>query len=193
MSSDNPDLATLQEFEKQLQEADVEAKRAIKKRDSLRQVVLGLRSYLDLDRPERLFGVNDAAIKANLNRVREKSESYVIASSFGNDSVWLPAAAAAGATGAAGPPGPRTSTPRGRDAVLIILSESGEEMHIDAIAQDAVARGWMADVANPRNALSAAAKRLVTDGKIEATGRARYRYPKNQLPMGATGATGAAM
>jgi hypothetical protein len=53
---------------------------------------------------------------------------------------------------------------------------------MDEIVDDALGRGWMTDVKDAWNALSAAAKRLVGDGEVESMGRARYRYRIDKLP-----------
>jgi hypothetical protein len=54
---------------------------------------------------------------------------------------------------------------------------------MNEIVQAALSHGWMGDVGNPHNALTAAAKRLVSDGEVQRGERpGSYRYKPDLLP-----------
>jgi hypothetical protein len=82
--------------------------------------------------------------------------------------------------------------PRGRDAVRILLAEVyPRPLHVDELTDTVRARGWMSEIENPRNALNAAAKRLVGDGVAEKGRKpATYRLRDEALPQKIPGADG---
>ena len=55
-------------------------------------------------------------------------------------------------------------------------------MSIKEIAADVKSRGWMANLDDPRNALAAAANRLVGEGEVEKVNPNVYRYRIDRLP-----------
>jgi hypothetical protein len=64
-----------------------------------------------------------------------------------------------------------------------ILIEDRGSLHIEEIVRAAQAHGWMQDVGDPRNALKAAANRLVDDGDVERGEKpSTYRYRPDKLP-----------
>jgi hypothetical protein len=124
-------------WERELKQAEAALTEAAKKRDSLRQVVLGLRHYVEAG-----------------GRTREPSLFE------------LPAVKSNGSGAASAAP---IATPRGRQAVRLIVEEADRPLSIHEIVQGAKDRGWMVGVDSLRNALGAAANRLVRDGEIVRT------------------------
>jgi hypothetical protein len=145
----------LARYELQLADAEAAAKIAILKAESLRKIVEGLRSFIDAEMT--------APTPAQLWRP--------------TPSPFAARRAEPAATTVSSP-----ETPRGREAVRLVLIEDRGTMHLDEIEAAVTQRGWMEDVADRRNALGAAATRLVRDGEIERVGPSRFRYRIEKLP-----------
>jgi len=170
--SETEDL--LRKFRRELEDAERVAKDAINQVDSLRRVVRGLEGVLGIEEPAtaRVWAGSargaarsrSRVVRENLQQVQEAQQALM------EDTV----AAVAVLNG--------EDAPRGREAVRRILVEARRQMHIDEIVKEALRRGWMLDVSSPKNALTAAAKRLVDDGELERRGRAVYRYRLDKLP-----------
>jgi hypothetical protein len=143
--SEEDHKALLAKFEAELDEAKADVAAALARRDSLIQVVAGLR---------KLISPSSDLVIAATQRLPGLGELV-------NGDKRLSA------------PGPR-----GREAVRILLQEAyPKPLHITEMAQLAADRGWMGDVESRRNALNAAAKRLVQDKEIErGSRRATFRW-----------------
>jgi hypothetical protein len=166
------DLDVLERYEQELAKAEAVAQAAYRKVESLRGIVENLRTYLGIPNPR--FGARQASpaevaqIKANQLAIVEQQN---VQRARERRPVPQPIAL----------PG-EAPTPRGREAVREILIKTRRTMHVNEIVAEAESRGWMKDVKDPWNALSAAAKRLVKDGEVESQGRAQYRYRLDKLP-----------
>jgi|SRR5579859_380724 len=138
--------ALLAQFQAELDEAKADVSAAMARRDSLQQIVAGLRKLADPGEPHG-FGLTQTL--PGLDTAR----------SFGDKRLSAPG-------------------PRGREAVRILLREAyPKPLHVAEMAQLASDRGWMNDVESRRNALNAAAKRLVQDKEIErGSRRATFRW-----------------
>ncbi|MGH3429024.1 MAG: hypothetical protein ACRD4E_03420 [Bryobacteraceae bacterium] len=154
----------LADFRAQLAQAEQEASRATRRLNYLRQVVEGLNGLLKADTPEAtpsLFEINISDPRSNVARMLEITREELAP--------------------APSPPG-NGRVLRGRAAVRAVLAESRRAWKIPELAEEIQRRGWMPDVASPRDATAASVQRLVQDEEAERVGRGEYQLRLDKLP-----------
>lgn len=73
--------------------------------------------------------------------------------------------------------GAQTKEPRGREAVLRIMKQSGIGWRYKPLTREVVLRGWMKpDARNPEAAIRRTIERLYKDGEVEQLEPGLYRY-----------------
>lgn len=162
MEHDDSNAEALKRFERDLAVAEVDAQKAIRRVESLRRVVSGLRQLVQADGPRgsRLFEVPsaDEAAEVEALAAANATNNQVATNGNGDDK------------------------PRGREAVSRVLIETRTALKIPDLVKEIQARGWMLDVQRPRDAVAASVQRLVQDEVAERVGVGTYRYRLDKLP-----------
>ena len=133
-------------------QAERRARRALARQDALAKIVDGLRALAaseDVPQKERLPDVSETA------------------------TVW------AGITALGAGETMNGKVPRGRQAIVRVLSEFDRAWGIRDLSDEIEKRGWIKPGArNTRAAVGVALKRLVDEGRVERVGYGSYRIPQ---------------
>jgi hypothetical protein len=143
----------IRHFQAELAEAEADAKRAINRVESLRQIVSGLKGLSAASEPEvteRLFPAPATSLVRDIPHGGDLTVSPPL---------------------------------NGRDAVRQVLIDTRRAWKIPELAAEIQARGWMPGVASPRDATAASVQRLwKQDQEVERVGHGVYRYRLDKLP-----------
>jgi len=151
----------LSRFERELADAEREAKQVNRRVHNLRRVVAGLKGLLEPDDDDAELSLFAVQRRAVASAIREEPEAVV-----------------------EGPiePGDNGRPLRGRDAVRQVLIDTRRQWKIPALALEVERRGYMPGVKSYRDAVAATVQRLVKDGEAERVGHGVYRYRLDKLP-----------
>lgn len=156
----------LRRFQAELADAEIKARSASRRVESLRQVVEGLRGLMAPDEQTHLFF---GSVRETVRSMTENIASINEAKIEPAKKEW--------------PVAQNGEVPlRGRDAVRKVLIDTRRAWKLPALAVEIQRRGFMPDVASPRDAVAATTQRLVKDGEVERIGHGVYRYRLDKLP-----------